>query len=71
MRNHRVSLKDGVILRGGGNGRGSVEGEVGLVEDDVMGDNDCGWRGRGTIPLVIRRVPKEDAMSGAKQWWRD
>lgn len=40
MGNHRVSLKDGVILKGGGSGRGSVEGEVKLVEGDVAGDND-------------------------------
>lgn len=50
--NHRVSLKDGVILKGGGNGRGRVEGEVGLVEDDVMGDNDSvGGKVEAPYPL--------------------
>jgi hypothetical protein len=41
--------------------RGGGEGKVRLVKDNVKRDNDSmGGEVKAPIPLVIRRVPKED-----------
>jgi hypothetical protein len=78
-RNHKVSLEEGVLLRGGGSGRGGGDGEVGLVEDDVMGDDDSVgglWRVKAHVPFVIRRVSKKEnewseAQACGWKWQRD
>jgi hypothetical protein len=57
--NHRVRLKEVVVLRGGGGGRGDGEGKV-RDEDSVGGEI------KAPVPLMIRRVAKEDATSGAR-----
>jgi hypothetical protein len=55
------------LERESGSIRGSKEGEVRLTEDDMARDNDsvCG-EVEAPVPLVIRRVPKEDTTSKAR-----
>ena len=59
----RIRLKEGVKIGGWG---GASKGKHIFIEDDVMGDDDA-MRGEVKIamPLVVRRVPKEEAASGA------
>jgi hypothetical protein len=66
--NNRVCLKEGVVLRGGGNGRRYREREVKFVEDNVTRDEDSVSREVQTsVPLVIRGLPKEDTMSRSRR----
>jgi hypothetical protein len=61
----RIRLKEGVEISGWG---GASKGKHIFIENDVMGDDDAmGGEVKTTIPLVVRRVAKEEAASGA---WR-
>jgi hypothetical protein len=61
----RIRLKEGVEIGGWG---GASKVKHIFVENDMMGDDDA-LRGevKTTIPLVVKRVAKEEAASGA---WR-
>jgi hypothetical protein len=61
----RIRLKKGVEISGWG---GASKGKHIFVENDVTGDDDAmGGEIKTMIPLVVRRVAKEEAASGA---WR-
>jgi hypothetical protein len=61
----RIRLKEGVEIGGWG---GARKGKHIFVKNDVMGDVDAmGGEVKIAIPLVVRRVAKEVAGSGA---WR-
>jgi hypothetical protein len=61
----RIRLKEGVEIGGWG---GANKGKHIFVENDVTKDDDAmGGEVKTTIPLLVRRVAKEEATSGA---WR-
>jgi hypothetical protein len=60
----RISLEKGVEIGGWG---GASKGKHIFVENDVTGDDAMGGEVKATIPLVVRRVAKEEEANGA---WR-
>jgi hypothetical protein len=61
----RIRLKEGVKIGGWG---GASKGKHIFVENDVARDDDAvGGEVKTAIPLVVRRVAKEEAAGGA---WR-
>jgi hypothetical protein len=61
----RIRLKEGVEIGGWG---GASKGKHIFVVDDIARDDDAmGGEVKTVIPLVVRRVAKEEAASGA---WR-
>jgi hypothetical protein len=62
----RIRLKERVEIGGWG---GASKGEHSFVENDVTRDDDLvECEVKTAIPLMVRRVAKEEAMSGA---WRE
>jgi hypothetical protein len=58
----RIRLKEGVEIDGWG---GANKGKHIFVEDDMTRDDDAmGGEVKTVIPLVVRRVAKEEATSG-------
>jgi hypothetical protein len=61
---HRVGVEEHVELGDRGSGRGG-KGEIRLVENDVMRDEDSlGGEVETSIPLMVRGVSEEDTASG-------
>jgi hypothetical protein len=61
----RIGLKEGVEIGGQG---GASKGKHIFVEDDMTRDDDAiGGEVKTEIPLVVKRVAKEEAADGA---WR-
>jgi hypothetical protein len=65
-RGHRDKIERHVELGERGSGRRGGKGEIRLVEDDVMGDEDSvGGEIKTPVPLMVGGVAEEDTMSGS------
>jgi hypothetical protein len=64
-RGNWIELKKGVEIGGWG---AAIKGKHIFIEDDMMRNDDAMWgEVKTTIPLVIRGVAKEEAVSGARR----